>query len=174
MDYGLVEIQPRRGIVESQAKKLGVKYVMCSWIPHDQGPFSEKNAREAIEVFNTGLSPANSRRRALSSPIIATVMNSNLSVTEPSSTSSSSETNPDAVFFELDVFWPNKAGPIPPGCSKKYGSRFKLMHLKDLRRGAVKNFTGGAPDEESVPLGQGEVDWKSGLKSRRSKPRVEY
>src|SRR3954470_13155251 len=35
-----------------QARKLGVKYVMCAWIPHDKNHFSEKNAREAIDVFN--------------------------------------------------------------------------------------------------------------------------
>ena len=73
VDYGRLKSNPDAAV--EQAKKLGVKYVMCSWIPHDKGHFSEKNAREAIDVFNRPV--PNSRRRASSSPIIATATNSN-------------------------------------------------------------------------------------------------
>ena len=39
------------------------------------------------------------------------------------------------------------------------------MHVKDLKKGTPKNLTGGAPDEDSVPVGEGEVDWKAVLKA---------
>ena len=75
------------------------------------------------------------------------------------------ETKPDAVFFELDVFWAQQGGANPAKLLEKHGSRFKLMHVKDLKKGAEKNSTGAAPDETSVPVGEGEVDWKSVLKA---------
>jgi sugar phosphate isomerase/epimerase len=62
------------------------------------------------------------------------------------------ETKPDSVFFELDVFWAQQGGADPARLLEKHGSRFKLMHVKDLRKGAAKNSTGGAPDEDSVPV----------------------
>jgi sugar phosphate isomerase/epimerase len=49
----------------------------------------------------------------------------------------------------------------------------KLLHVKDLRKGAAINSTGGAPDEESVPVGQGQIDWRAVLKAAQ-KAGVEY
>src|SRR5262245_32849119 len=49
-DYARLKNDPDS--VVAQAKALAAKYVMCSWIPHAKGKFSEKNAREAIQVFN--------------------------------------------------------------------------------------------------------------------------
>src|SRR2546423_3439711 len=40
-DYARLKNDPHS--VVAQAKALGAKYVMCSWIPHDKGKFSEKN-----------------------------------------------------------------------------------------------------------------------------------
>jgi sugar phosphate isomerase/epimerase len=39
------------------------------------------------------------------------------------------------------------------------------MHVKDLRKGAAKNSTGSAPDEDSVAVGAGQVDWEAVLKA---------
>ena len=42
----------------------------------------------------------------------------------------------------------------------KYPGRFKLMHLKDLEKGVATNDpTGSAPDETSVVLGTGQLDF---------------
>jgi hypothetical protein len=39
--------------IARDARVLGLEYVGCAWIPHDdQAPFSEKTCREAIAVFN--------------------------------------------------------------------------------------------------------------------------
>jgi hypothetical protein len=61
VDYGRLKSNP--DAVVEEVKKLGVKYVMCSWIPHDKGMFTEKNGREAIDVFNQGLSRADPGHR---------------------------------------------------------------------------------------------------------------
>ena len=41
---------------------------------------------------------------------------------------------------------------------KKYKERWKLVHLKDLRKGVKKDLTGGTSPENDVPLGTGEID----------------
>jgi sugar phosphate isomerase/epimerase len=33
------------------------------------------------------------------------------------------------------------------------------MHLKDMAKGTPTDLTGSAPDETSVPLGKGQLDW---------------
>jgi sugar phosphate isomerase/epimerase len=146
-----------------QAKKLGVKYVMCAWIPHEKGHFSEKNAREAIDVFNI----AAAKFKAAG---ITFAYHCHGYEFQPFGEGTLfdlivKETKADSVFFELDVFWAQQGGADPARLLEKYGSRFKLMHVKDLKKGAAKNSTGEAPDEDSVPVGQGEVDWKAVLKA---------
>lgn len=47
---------------------------------------------------------------------------------------------------------------------RRYGSRFELMHIKDLRPGTKRDFTGSAPDADSVAVGKGEIDWPAVLK----------
>ena len=41
---------------------------------------------------------------------------------------------------------------------KKYGSRWKTMHLKDMRKGTKKDLTGLTSVENDVALGTGELD----------------
>ena len=40
-------------------------------------------------------------------------------------------TNPDKVFFEMDVYWITIGGQDPVTYLKKYPDRFKLLHIKD-------------------------------------------
>jgi len=169
VDYG--RLKSNADAVVEQVKKLGVKYVMCSWIPHDKGLFTEKNARDAIDVFNTagpkfkdagivftyhchGYEFQPFGDRTLFDLIVR-------------------ETKHDSVFFELDVFWAQQGGADPAKLLGKYGSRFKLMHVKDLKKGAAKNLTGTAPDQDSVPVGEGEVDWKAVLNAAKQ-ARIEH
>src|SRR5258705_13801538 len=35
-----------------RAKALGAKYVMCAWIPHENGVLTFENAKKAVEDFN--------------------------------------------------------------------------------------------------------------------------
>ena len=45
-----------------------------------------------------------------------------------------SHTNPEFVSFELDILWAFHPGADPAALLKKYGSRIKLMHVKDLKK----------------------------------------
>ena len=40
-------------------------------------------------------------------------------------------TNPDLVFFEMDVYWTARGHKAPVDYFKKYPKRFKLLHIKD-------------------------------------------
>ncbi len=67
----------------------------------------------------------------------------------------------------MDVFWIQFGGGDPIALMKKYGSRWKLMHLKDMRKGTKKDLTGLTSDESNVPLGEGELDIPGILKQAK-------
>src|SRR3954464_3573194 len=130
----------------AQAKALGAKYVMCSWIPHAKGRFSEKEAREAAAVFNVA-------GEKFKNAGITFTYHCHGYEFQPFGEGTLfdlivKETKPDSVFFELDVFWAKQGGADPAKLLEKHSSRFKLMHVKDLKKGAAKNSTGAAPDED--------------------------
>jgi sugar phosphate isomerase/epimerase len=61
-----------------------------------------------------------------------------------------SETNPEYVNFQIDLFWATVAGADPIEYFGKYPGRFKALHVKD--RDA---------DGNMAPVGKGEIDFKS-------------
>ena len=68
----------------------------------------------------------------------------------------------------MDVFWVTHPGQDPAKLLKKYGSRWALMHLKDIRKGAKTGlYTGHAPLTDDVPLGTGMVNWPEVLKTAK-------
>ena len=64
----------------------------------------------------------------------------------------------------MDIFWIQFGGGDPVTLLKKYGGRWKLMHLKDMRKGTKKDLTGLTGPENDVPLGTGEIDIPAILK----------
>ncbi len=149
--------------VISAAKELGVKYVVCGWIPHEKGRFSKKNALDAVELFNT---VGEKLKRAG----LTFAFHIHGYEFQPDTTGTlfdlmMHQTKPEFVSYELDVFWAAQGGADPAALLKKYGSRFKLMHVKDLRKGAEINLIGSAPDSDSVPVGQGQIHWPEVLKA---------
>lgn len=76
------------------------------------------------------------------------------------------ETKPDHVDFELDVFWVAHGGGDPVRYMDKHSKRFPLVHLKDIAKGTPAGvLTGKAPDETSVALGAGQIDWARFLRA---------
>ena len=61
----------------------------------------------------------------------------------------------------------------PAALIKKYPTRFKLMHMKDLRKGIVGNLSGGTAVENDVALGTGQIDIPAILKAAR-KSKIEH
>jgi sugar phosphate isomerase/epimerase len=153
-DYKQLTEHPDSVII--RAKALGAQYVMCAWIPHDNGVLSFANAKKAAEDFNRV-------GRILREQGLVFCYHAHGYEFQPYEKGTLlnylfENTNPADVSFEMDIMWMQFGGGDPVGLLKKYGSRWKLIHLKDLRKGAAKNLTGLTGPENDVPLGQGQVD----------------
>jgi len=141
--------------IVTKAKKLGADFVMCAWVPH-QGDFKLSDAKKAVEVFNNA-------GKILAENGITFTYHAHGYEFQPHDNGTLLDyiimnTNPEYVSFEMDIFWIHFGGGDPVALMKKYGSRWKLMHLKDMKKGTPKNLTGGTDVENNVPLGSGELD----------------
>lgn len=67
------------------------------------------------------------------------------------------ETDPETVFFELDVFWLKTGGEDPEAMIRKMAGRVKLMHLKDA-----------APDGQMADVGAGVLDFPALIAAGRA------
>ena len=60
----------------------------------------------------------------------------------------------------MDVFWIVHPGQNPVTLLRKYGSRFELMHVKDMKKGTPTGLLTGKSDvNNDVALGTGIMDW---------------
>ncbi len=150
--------------IVKNAKTLGSKFVMCAWIPHKKGAFSQADADKAVEVFNTS-------GKILKENGLTLCYHDHGYEFQPFEDGTLldyliKKTNPDFVSFEMDVLWTMHGGgeKMPVKLLKKYPGRFKLMHVKDLRKGVVGDLTGGTPAINDVPVGAGQGNWKQIIK----------
>lgn len=139
------------------ANILGSKYLMCAWIPHKvKGGFTLEEAKKAVTDFNM-------IGKALKENGVTFCYHIHGYEFQPYEDGTLFDyivknTNPDYVSFELDVLWAFHGGADPVALLKKYGKRFQLVHLKDLRKGVKGDLTGGTPLENDVTLGTGQID----------------
>ena len=170
---GLVAIGTHAGYEElgknldgviTTAKTLGARYIVCPWIPHPKEGFSIEQAHAVAKDFErwgrairaAGLSfgwhPHGfefAKSADGDSPFAVIVR----------------ETSAENVIFEMDVFWVFHAGEDPVALLKQYPERWRLMHVKDIRKGAATGLsTGGAPATDNVAVGQGQIDWPAVLR----------
>ena len=82
-------------------------------------------------------------------------------------------TDPRYVSFEMDLLWTVVPGQDPVELLERYPERFRLMHLKDFRKGAVGDLTGRTSSENDVVLGTGQIDFPAVLEAA-SKTNIEY
>ena len=151
--------------VAREAKILGLQYAGCAWIPH-KDPFDEKTCREAIAVFNRA-------GEALAKHGLKFFYHTHGYEFLPYGNGTlfdlmMTETKPEFVHFEMDVFWVVHPGHDPVKLLEKYGSRFELMHVKDMKRGTPTGlFTGHADVSTNVALGTGVIDWTAVFRAAR-------
>lgn len=73
-------------------------------------------------------------------------------------------TDPELVFFEMDIYWTTAGGANPVEYLKKYKNRYIAMHLKDMKEITTFKGDGGTSDQwiELFPLmtsvGKGAMD----------------
>jgi sugar phosphate isomerase/epimerase len=148
------------------AKTLGVQYVGTAWIPHPDGPLSVDSARSAAANFNKWGRAA--KQQGLQffyhahgyefKPGAGGVLPMDVLM---------QETDSDAVKYEMDVFWITRPGADPVAWLRKYPTRWRLMHLKDMKQGTATNVDNGAanPDSSEVPVGSGQIDYRAVLRT---------
>jgi sugar phosphate isomerase/epimerase len=152
--------------VGTNAKTLGASFVRVAWVPHENTGFTIDDAKKTVNDFNTagktlkekyglsfcyhnhGYEFVNYEKGTLFDYIVA-------------------NTNPEFVNFELDILWAKFPGVKPEELLKKHGSRFKLMHLKDLKNGVQGDFSGKTDVNNDVALGTGQMDIPAVLRAAK-------
>ena len=159
--------------VGDNAKALGASFVRVAWIPHDKVPFTIEIAKKAVDDFNAA-------GKILKEQYGLTFCYHNHGYEfQPYQGGTyydymMANTNPDYVSFELDILWVFHPGADPVELLEKYGSRIKLMHVKDLRKGVVGDFTGGTPVDNDVALGSGQINVAAVIKAAVKKSAIEH
>lgn len=174
---GLVAVSAHTGYADLEkdiagairnAKALGAKFLICPYPRLDKAKvFSEEIAHQVAADFNRwgeacqaaglrfGFHPHGLEFRPTAAGKGETVFD--LLVRE---------TKADLVCFEMDVFWVFHAGQDPARLLARYPNRWALMHLKDIRKGAVTGLsTGSAPPTDNVTVGTGQVKWPEVLRA---------
>ena len=164
MAAGYEDLQAKLDLVKERAEEFLAKWVVLAWIPHS-GDFTVEIAKRVAQEMNEwGESLGKNGRRLAYHPHGYEF--------RPEANGSAfdvllKETDPKTVFFEVDTFWAEMAGQNCAQLITRLGSRARLLHLKDLRRGVQTVFTGAAADEDSVALGDGVIDWHRVLAAAR-------
>jgi sugar phosphate isomerase/epimerase len=144
--------------IAKEAKALGMQYAGCAWIGH-KGTFDEKSCREAAEVFNKA-------GEVLAKHGLKFFYHTHGYEFQPFGSDTLfdlllKETKPEYVSYEMDVFWIVHAGQDPVALFEKYGDRFALVHLKDMKQGTpVGLLTGTSPVTNDVALGTGTINYR--------------
>jgi sugar phosphate isomerase/epimerase len=151
--------------VARQAKELGLKYAGCAWIPHD-GDFKEQKCREAIETFNRA-------GEALAKHGLKFFYHVHGYEFQPYKDGTLldlliSSTDPKHVSYEMDIFWIVFPGQDPVKLFEKYGKRWELVHLKDMKKGTqTGSLSGGTDVKNDAALGTGLMDMPAILRAAK-------
>jgi sugar phosphate isomerase/epimerase len=151
--------------VARDAKALGLQYAGCAWIEHN-GEFDEKTCREAIAVFNRA-------GEALAKHGLKFFYHTHGYEFQPYGQGTLFDllvagTKPEFVRYEMDVFWIVHPGQDPVKLFEKYGKRFELMHVKDMKKGTPTGLLTGSSDvSNDVALGTGQLDWPAILSAAK-------
>ncbi|MDZ4288677.1 MAG: sugar phosphate isomerase/epimerase [Prosthecobacter sp.] len=143
--------------VVTEAKALGLHYAGCAWIDHKDS-FDEAECRDAAATFNHA-------GEALAKEGITFFYHCHGYEFEPHKDGTlfdllMQETSPQQVSFEMDVLWVVFPGQDPVKLLEKYNGRWKLLHLKDLKKGIATGSLSGKTDvANDVTLGTGQMNW---------------
>jgi sugar phosphate isomerase/epimerase len=162
VDYNLLKTNPNDVI--TLAKTFGATYVMVAWIPHGK-TFTIDDAKKAVEDFNN-------EGKILKESGITLCYHDHGYEFGPYGDGTLFDyivqnTNPEYVSFEMDIMWTFHGGADPAKLLLKYPTRWKLAHLKDIKKGVANDLTGGTPTINNVALGTGQIDYAAVLKAAK-------
>jgi sugar phosphate isomerase/epimerase len=162
---GYDDLMNKTDVVAQNAITLGAHYVRVAWIPH-KGSFTFEDAKKAVDDFNR-IGKYLKERYGL-----AFIYHNHGYEFEPYQDGTLYDfmvqnTDPVYVNYELDVLWAFFPGQDPAAMLTRYGSRYRCLHLKDLRKGVTGNLSGGTPPDNDVALGTGQIDIPSILRAAK-------
>ena len=168
MHVGYEQLRDSLGSVLAAARVLGPKAVGTAWIPHPDGPITVQIARQAAADFNRWGKAARAEGLQFFYHVHGYEFKAGADGTLPMDVLMQ-ETDSAAVKFEMDVFWASLPGNDPAALLRKYPGRWKLMHIKDMKKGVVTGIhTGTAdPDSTEVPTGTGQTDYRAVLRAAK-------
>lgn len=163
LDYDLVVKNPQEAI--RLAKIFGSLYVMVAWIPHGK-TFTIEDAKKAVADFNAA-------GKVLKTHGITLCYHNHGYEFGPYADGTLFDyivknTDPKYVSFEMDMLWAFHGGADPAKLLYKYRSRWKLIHLKDIRKGVANDLTGGTDIKNDVALGTGQINVPEVIKAAKS------
>ncbi|HZX57970.1 MAG TPA: sugar phosphate isomerase/epimerase [Mucilaginibacter sp.] len=163
LDYGAITKDPEDAV--RQAKFWGVKYIMVAWIPHGKA-FTIDDAKKAVDDFNRA-------GKILSENGITLCYHDHGYEFGPYEDGTLFDyivknTNPKYVSFEMDMMWTFHGGADPAKLLYKYKGRWKMVHLKDIRKGITNDLTGGTDTKNDVALGTGQLNIPEILKAAKA------
>jgi sugar phosphate isomerase/epimerase len=152
--------------VLDEARVLGVQYVGTAWIPHPDGqPFTVEMARQSAADFNRWGQATREQGLQFFYHIHGFEFRPGADGVLPMDVLMR-ETDPDAVTYQMDVFWAARPGVDPAALLRQYPGRWQLMHVKDMRQGTpTGDHSGQAPHETQVPVGSGQIDYRAVLRA---------
>ena len=157
--------------VAAEAKALGLEFAGCAWADH-KAPLDEKQAREIVTVFNKA-------GDVLAAQGLKFFYHCHGFEFQPHAGGTLmdfliKETNPKTVSFEMDILWVVFPGQDPAKLLAQYPDRWKLIHLKDLKKGVATGFLTGKTDvTNDVAIGTGQMNWPAILAAAK-KAGVKY
>ena len=163
--FGFEQYRDHLDEVVREAEALGFKYAGCAWIPH-KGDFDEKTCREASAVFNHA-------GEVLAQHGIKFFYHVHGFEFQPHGDGTlfdllMTETSAKNVHYEMDIFWIVFPGQDPVKLLQKYGSRWELMHLKDMNKNlATGSLAGGTDVKNDVALGTGQINMPAVLRAAK-------
>jgi sugar phosphate isomerase/epimerase len=158
--------------VAENAKALGASYVRVAWIPHEGTAVTIETIKKAVEDFNKAgkfLKDNHNLTFCYHNHGYEFVPYENGTFFDYLA----KNTDPKYVSFELDIVWAHLPGYDPAKLIKQYSDRFKLMHVKDVRKGVKGDATGKIDTDSNVALGTGQVDVASIIKAAK-KSSIQY
>lgn len=163
VDYGLITKDPLS--VVKQAKFWGSKYVMVAWIPHGK-TFTIDDAKKAVDDFNHAGKILKENGITLCYHDHGYEFGSYGDGTLFDYIAQNS--NADYVSFEMDIMWTFHGGADPAKLLYKYKGRWKLVHLKDIRKGVPNDLTGGTDTHNDVAVGTGQLNYPEIIRAAKA------
>ncbi len=154
------ELDEKFPSVIETSKTIGMKYIVCPWIPEDlrKSPdiwkqASEKFNRCGEQTKKAGIQFAYHNHWFEFLPVNGKLPYDQLL----------KDCDANLVKMEMDLCWITAAGADPIKYFERYPGRFPLVHVKDLKKLPAVTAGGGQNFGDTVDLtavGSGMIDWK--------------